>query len=80
MNFSPAEAKKLKQNGVVMVEYDPKSVFDKSLGVKTLICPSIVFGYQTGPDRTADDVYKFVKALIEHSDELLKVEQGLQGL
>ena len=80
INFNAEEEEKLKKGGVVMVNYDPKAVFGKKLGVDAVICPSIVFGYQTGPNMSADNVYNFVKSLMEHTGELVKVSKGFKGM
>jgi len=80
INFSSQQASILADNGIVMVNYDPKIVYGKSLGVEKIICPSIVFGYQTGPDMPEDKVYSFVKALCENTSELLKVSKGFKGM
>jgi TRAP-type uncharacterized transport system substrate-binding protein len=80
INLKKEEAEILKENGIVIVNYASKPVFGKDLGVDKILCPSLVFGYQTGPNLSTEHVYSFVKALLENSGELSKVSEGFKGL
>lgn len=80
ISYSEQEAQQLREIGVVMVQYDPEPVFGKDMGVQEILAPTIIFGYQTGPNIAEEHVYAFVKALCEHTDELVKVSEGFKGM
>ncbi len=51
-------------------------VFSKPVGVDTIWCMALLFGYNFGPREKADVVYQIIKAWDEHRAELLNMNKG----
>jgi TRAP-type uncharacterized transport system substrate-binding protein len=80
INPSPDEVKKLTAAGLTPMEVDPKKVFSKDVGVKTILGVPLLFGYNVRADMPEEFVYKMVNALYNKREELLKSDPGFAPL
>lgn len=76
INPCPDEVAALEAAGLSVVEIDPKAVFTKDVGPKTLQGVPILFGYNVRPDMPEDVVYRLVKAFYQNRDKLVQADLG----
>ena len=60
INPSPDEVRKLTAANLAPVEIDPKKVFSKDVGVKTILGVPLLFAYNVRADMPAEVVYKML--------------------
>jgi hypothetical protein len=76
INPCPDEIAKLKAAGLAVVDVNTKDAFAKDVGTPIAKGVPILFGYNVGPDVSADLVYKLLTAFYKKKDELAKVDPG----
>jgi hypothetical protein len=76
INPCPDEIAKLKAAGLAVVDVEAKNAFTKNVGSEIVKGVPILFGYNVGPDVSADLVYKLVSAFYKKKDELAKIDPG----
>ena len=80
INPSPDEVKKLKAAGLAVVDIDPKMVFTKDVGVKTILGVPIMLAYNARADMPEDVVYKMVSAFDKNKNKLAENDAGFTPL
>ncbi len=80
VNPSPEEVKKLTAANLAPMELDPKKIFSKDVGVKTILGVPLLFGYNVRADMSEDIVYKMVTTFYNQKDELVKADAGFAPL
>ena len=80
INPSPDEVKKLTAANLAPMEIDPKKVFSKDVGVKTILGVPLLFGYNVRADMPEDLVYKMVTTFYNQREELVKGDPGFGPL
>ena len=80
INPSPDEVKKLTAANLAPVEIDPKKVFSKDVGVKTILGVPLLFGYNVRADMPEEVVYKMLSTFYNKREELAKADPGFTPL
>jgi TRAP transporter TAXI family solute receptor len=80
INPSPDEVKRLTAANLAPMEIDPKKVFSKDVGVKTILGVPLLFGYNVRADMPEDLVYKMVTTFYNKREELVKGDPGFGPL
>ena len=80
INPSPDEVKKLTAAGLAPMEIDPKKVFSKDVGVKTILGVPLLFGYNVRADMPEEVVYKMVNTFYNKREDLVKGDPGFTPL
>ena len=80
INPSPDEIKKLTAANLAPVEIDPKKVFSKDVGVKTILGVPLLFGYNVRADMPEEVVYKMLNSFYNKREELAKADPGFTPL
>jgi len=80
INPSSDEVKKLKAANLSPLEIDPKKVFSKDVGVKTILGVPLLFGYNVRADMPEDVVYKMLNTFYNKREELVKGDPGFAPL
>jgi len=80
INPSPDEIKKLTAANLAPVEVDPKNVFSKDVGVKTILGVPLLFGYNVRADMPEEVVYKMLTKFYAERDSLAKADPGFTPL
>jgi TRAP transporter TAXI family solute receptor len=80
INPSPDEVKKLTAANLAPMEIDPKKVFSKDVGVKTILGVPLLFGYNVRADMSEEVVYKMVTTFYNEREELVKGDPGFTPL
>jgi TRAP transporter TAXI family solute receptor len=80
INPSPDEVKRLTAANLAPMEIDPKKVFSKDVGVKTILGVPLLFGYNVRADMPEDLVYKIVTTFYNKREELVKGDPGFGPL
>jgi TRAP transporter TAXI family solute receptor len=80
INPSPDEVKKLTAANLAPMEIDPKKVFSKDVGVKTILGVPLLFGYNVRADMPEEVVYKMVTTFYKEREELVKGDPGFTPL
>ena len=80
INPSPDEVKKLTAANLAPVEVDPKNVFSKDVGVKTILGVPLLFGYNVRADMPEEVVYKMMNSFYNKREEFAKGDPGFNPL
>ena len=80
INPSPDEVKKLTAANLTPMEIDPKKVFSKDVGVKTILGVPLLFGYNVRADMPEEVVYKMVNTFYNKREDLVKGDPGFTPL
>jgi len=80
LNPSPEEIKKLEQAGFVIVDVDTKNVFTRDVGVSKMYARAFFYGFHTGVEVPEDIVYKMLKTLEAHANELAQLHPMFKDL
>ncbi len=80
INPSPEEVKKLTAANLTPLEIDPKKVFSKDVGVKTILGVPLLFGYNVRADMPEEVVYKMLNALYNKRADLVTSDPGFLPL
>jgi hypothetical protein len=80
INPSPDEVKKLTAANLTPMEIDPKKVFSKDVGVKTILGVPLLFGYNVRADMPEEVVYKMVNTFYNKREEFVKGDPGFTPL
>jgi TRAP transporter TAXI family solute receptor len=80
INPSPDEVKRLTAANLAPVEIDPKKVFSKDVGVKTILGVPLLFGYNVRVDMPEEVVYKMLNSFYNKREELAKGDPGFTPL
>jgi len=80
INPSPDEVKKLTAANLTPMEIDPKNVFSKDVGVKTILGVPLLFGYNVRADMPEDVVYRMLNAFYNQREDLVKGDPGFTPL
>ncbi len=80
LNPSPEEIKKLEKAGFVIVEVDAKSVFTRDVGVSKMYARAFFYGFHTGVEVPEEIVYKMLKTLEAHANELAQLHPMFKDL
>jgi len=80
VNPSPEEVKKLTAANLAPMELDPKKIFSKDVGVKTILGVPLLFGYNVRADMPEEVVYKMVTTFYNKREELAKADAGFTPL
>jgi len=79
VKISPEERKAIEELGIVVVEFSKEPAYAEESGVPDkIVAPAIPFGYHVGKNMKEEYVYRFVKCLVEHTDELVEVSAGFK--
>ncbi len=76
INPSPDEVKRLTAANLAPVEIDPKKVFSKDVGVKTILGVPLLFAYNVREDMPAEVVYKMLSRFYVDREKLAKADPG----
>jgi len=76
INPSPDEVRKLTAANLAPVEIDPKKVFSKDVGVKTILGVPLLFAYNVRADMPAEVVYKMLNRFYVDREKLAKADPG----
>jgi len=76
INPSPDEVKRLTAANLAPVEIDPKKVFSKDVGVKTILGVPLLFAYNVREDMPAEVVYKMLSRFYIDREKLAKADPG----
>jgi len=76
INPCAAEIAKLKAAGLAVVDVDPKTTFNKDVGVTQIQAVPILFAYNVRPDMPEDVVYKMLSAFYKNRESLAKSDPG----
>ncbi len=76
INPSPDEVKKLTAANLAPVEIDPKKVFSKDVGVKTILGVPLLFAYNVREDMPGEIVYKMLNRFDADREKLAKADPG----
>ena len=74
LNPSPDELAKLKKAGFAIEEVDASKLSKKDIHVKKLTLSPFYWGFDIGMNMPTDDVYKMLKIIDKHADELAKLD------
>jgi TRAP-type uncharacterized transport system substrate-binding protein len=80
INPSPDEVKKLTAANLTPMEIDPKKVFSKDVGVKTILGVPLLFGYNVRADMPEEVVYKMVNTFYNKRADLVNSDPGFLPL
>ena len=80
INPCPQEIEKLRASGLQIAEIDPKSAFNKDVGVKEILGVPLLFAYNVRPDMPEDVVYRIVRAFYDERDKLAQTDPGFTPL
>jgi len=76
INPSPDEVRKLTAANLAPVEIDPKKVFSKDVGVKTILGVPLLFAYNVRADMPAEVVYKMLNRFYVDREKLANADPG----
>ncbi len=80
LNPCPDEIKELERKGFVIAEVPTQGIFNKDVGAKTFVGVRFFYGFHTGTQYSADFVYKMLKVIEQHLDELIAVDPSFHLL
>jgi len=80
INPSPDEVKRLTAANLAPVEIDPKKVFSKDVGVKTILGVPLLFAYNVREDMPAEVVYKMLSRFYVDREKLAKADPGFMPM
>jgi uncharacterized protein len=80
LNPSPDELAKLKAAGFATVETDPSSFHKKEAYVKKITLLPFYWGFDLGMNVSADEMYKMLTVIDQHSDQLAKLDPSFKEI
>jgi len=80
LNPSPDELQKLNAQGFTNVEVDPANFHKKDLYVKKVTLLPMYWGFDLGLNVSADDMYKMLKVIEAHADELATLDPSFRQI
>jgi TRAP transporter TAXI family solute receptor len=80
LNPSPAELAKLKAAGFASEEVDPANFHKKQDYVKKVTLLPFYWGFDLGMNVSTDEMYKMLKVIEQHADELAKSDPSFEQI
>lgn len=80
LNPSPDEIEKLKAAGFQIVEIDPKQAYATDVNVEKIYAVPFYYGFHMGTEVPEDVVYRMLKILEAHAQELAEYDPGFELL
>ncbi len=80
LNPNPEELSTLKEKGFASEEVDPANFHKKELYVKKVTLLPFYWGFDLGSVASTDEMYKMLKVIEEHADELAKLDPSFRQI